>query len=244
MYNILLTIAYDGTRYSGWQRQLNGASVQGEIEASLEKLFKKPIKITGASRTDAGVHAAGQRAGFFLDNITVPLEKLPYALNASLPADIAVTKAEPAPAGLHPRFSAKRKIYAYAVYNNRIRNPLNNRAWHVRPALDAARMAKASQYLIGTHDFKTFCASGTETVNFIRTVNALTFDINGPLITFCIDGDAFLYNMVRIIAGTLVYAGLGKINPDDMPAIIASKNRGAAGMTAPPHGLTLLEIIY
>ena len=244
MHNILLTISYDGARYCGWQRQLNGKSVQEEIEKSLEQLFKQTIRITGASRTDAGVHAAGQRAGFFMENIRIPLEKLPYAMNASLPADIAVTKAEPAPDDLHPRFSAKRKIYEYAIYNNRIRDPLSNRAWHVRPVLDTAKMIEASEYLTGTHDFKTFCASGTETVNFVRTVHALDFDTNGPLIRFRITGDAFLYNMVRIIAGTLVYAGLGKLNPIDMPAIIKSRDRAAAGVTAPPHGLTLMEILY
>jgi len=218
--------------------------VQEEIENSLEKLFKQKIRITGASRTDAGVHASGQRAAFFIDQIRIPPDKLPFALNASLPADIAVIKAELAPDGLHPRFSAKQKVYEYAVYNGRVRDPLNNRAWHVKPALDTAKMEEASKYLIGTYDFKTFCASGTDTVNFVRTVYALEFHVNNPLITFTIAGDAFLYNMVRIIAGTLVYAGLGKLDPSDMPSIIESKNRNAAGMTAPPHGLTLIKILY
>ena len=245
MVNVLLTVSYDGTLFSGWQRQCNAYSVQEELERALSRLLNETITVTGASRTDAGVHALGQRCSFFVESLVVPPDKLPYAVNSFLRKDVAVLKAELVPPELHPRFSAKKKTYEYFIYNDRFHNPLlRNYSWHIRAKLDVDKMIEASRFFLGAYDFNAFCASGSGITDFKRTVYSLDFEIRKPQIKFKITGDGFLYNMVRIIAGTLVYVGLGKITPGDIPRIIESKDRSLAGITSPPQGLTLVEIEY
>jgi len=245
MVKVLLTVAYDGTGFSGWQRQRNAPSVQEEIERALTKLLNKDISVIGASRTDAGVHAAGQRCSFVTDRLAIPVDRLPYAVNSALRSDVSVLKAEIVPPELHPRFSAKTKTYEYVIYNGAIRDPLlRNRSWHIRTPLDTEKISAASSFFIGVHDFKAFCASGSDTKNFTRTILSLQIKIVESQLIMRITGDGFLYNMVRIIAGTLAHVGLGKIEPDDIPRIINSGERSLAGVTAPPQGLTLMEITY
>jgi len=243
--NVLLTLAYDGAAYCGWQRQENGVSVQQRVEESLGSLYGRNVSATGASRTDAGVHARGQRAAFKLDerDVSVPLDKLPYALNARLPEDIVVLKAEEVAENFHPIFSAKAKAYEYRLYNAPFMDPLlRSRCAHVRPPLDLQAMERSAAQLVGTHDFKAFSASGSGAKTSVRTVYSIDIISAGPEITIRIRGNGFLYNMVRIIAGTLVYAGEGK--PMDIPAIIASRDREQAGKTMPPYGLCLVEVFY
>ena len=245
MVNVFLTISYDGTNYSGWQRQKNAVSVQGAVELALSGLLKTDIVITGASRTDAGVHALCQKAAFFIDGIKIPMNKLPLAINAALPKDIVITKAEIIEDGRHPRFSAKQKTYEYRIFNDKFMNPLlRNYCWHVQKTLNIRHMAAAAEYIKGTHDFTAFCASGSDTKDFVRTVFDLEIDVKGKVVSVTITGNGFLYNMARIITGTLCYVGLGKIAPEDIKGIILSKDRTLSGITAPPQGLTLLDIVY
>ena len=247
--HILLTVAYDGTAYAGYQRQKNGYTVQEALENALAALYRQTIPTTQASRTDAGVHALGQRVGFFCDN-RIPLEKLPLALNALLPPDIAVSRAEEVPAGFHPRFDALEKTYRYQFALGRTPDPLMTRyALFVSQALDVEAMGRACEAFAGEHDFAAFCAAGGSAKTTVRTVRdcALaerTGDGLCRLLTLEITGSGFLYNMVRIVAGTALYVGLGKIAAADLPGIIARGRRQEAGKTLPPQGLTLLRIGY
>ena len=238
----LLTIAYKGTNYSGWQKQQNANTIQETIEIAIKKLFGKSLEIRGASRTDAGVHAQGQRA-IFIHAHTIPMDNLPLAINNFLPEDIRIIKAEFVNESFHPQYDAKNKTYKYRIYNKRIMNPLEI-AWHVNINLDISFMKEASQFLIGTHDFSSFCAAGATTKTTVRTVNNLEISKHGDIIEILINGNGFLYNMVRIIAGTLVYVGYGKLQVEEVFNILQSKDRTKAGITAPPQGLTLLEINY
>jgi tRNA pseudouridine38-40 synthase len=243
--NVLLTISYDGTNYCGWQRQINGISVQQKTEEALCSILKTQLTVIGASRTDAGVHALGQRVMFSIDDLRIPLDKLPYALNAKLPADIITTKAEQAPDGFHPIFNAKRKTYEYTIYTGNFMNPLLiNRCCFVNHPLDTSEMRKAAAHFLGEHDFSSFKASGGSAKTSVRTVHSLDVTEKGGLITVSICGNGFLYNMVRIIAGTLIYVGEGKIKSNGIPGIINSRRREFAGKTAPPQGLTLISIEY
>ncbi len=247
---ILLTVAYDGTAYCGWQRQINGVSVQQVLEEVLREVLAQPgLTVTGASRTDAGVHALGQRAAFSVPNgepLKIPTVRLCRVLNGRLPGDIVCRAAAEMSDTFHPRFDAKKKTYRYRILNEEYNNPLLARtAWHVPRALDTDAMRRAADAFIGTHDFAAFCAAGGSAKTTTRTIYDLTLT---PQDDGCLDlrvyGNGFLYNMVRIIAGTLMYVGVGKISPKEMPAIIEAGNRARAGITAPPHGLTLLEIEY
>lgn len=241
---ILLTIAYDGTKYYGWQYQNGFITVQGEVEKALSKLFNTRVDIRGASRTDKGVHALGQRATFEMET-SIPLSNLPYAINNLLPEDIRVHKAEEVEQAFHPQYNAINKTYAYKIYNAAFHNPLlNNYAWHINKELDITKMKEASKHIIGEHDFSAFCASGATSKTRTRTVNSLEIYKQDNIITIEINGNAFLYNMVRIITGTLVYIGYGKLQPNDMPIIISSLDRAKAGITAPPQGLSLMYINY
>ncbi|MCL2611231.1 MAG: tRNA pseudouridine(38-40) synthase TruA [Defluviitaleaceae bacterium] len=240
----LLTIAYNGTNYSGWQKQENAITIQETIEIALKKLFGKSLEIRGASRTDAGVHALGQRA-VFLHTHTIPMDNLPLAINNFLPVDIRIVKAETTDEDFHPQYDAKNKTYKYRIYNKRIMNPLEEGfAWHVNPSLDVSLMEKAALSLIGTHDFNAFCAAGATTKTTIRTINNLKILRQGDIIEILINGNGFLYNMVRIISGTLAYVGYRKLQVEDVSAILQSKDRTKAGITAPPQGLTLVKINY
>ncbi|WP_250228246.1 tRNA pseudouridine(38-40) synthase TruA [Anaeropeptidivorans aminofermentans] len=242
--NILLTIAYDGSAYAGWQFQNNAVTVQEKIEEALKKLYKTDISVMGASRTDTGVHAMGQRA-LYEGKDNIPLSNIPSALNSILPEDIRIYKAEEAAEDFHPIFDAKNKTYRYVMQNGAVKNPLlRNYSWYVPYALNLDKMKKAASRMIGEHDFACFCASGGSAKTTVRKINSIELYKEGELITFFINGNGFLYNMVRIIAGTLMYAGCGKIDENAIKGIILSKDRTKAGITAPPQGLTLMEVYY
>ena len=241
---ILLTIAYDGTNYAGWQRQENAVAVQEKIEDALSQLLNRPVSVTASSRTDAGVHALGQQASFFAEDLRIPLDKLPMVLVGLLPSDISVTAAEAVPDGFNPRFAAKFKTYSYNIYNASSPNPLLSRySAFVPHSLNIADMQKAAQAFVGRHDFAAFCATGGSAKTTVREIFACTVQKKPDgLVTMTITGGGFLYNMVRIIAGTVMYAGMGKIPADSIPQIIASANRTKAGKTMPPQGLVLVEV--
>lgn len=243
--NILLTIAYDGTQYYGWQIQNGQLTIQEVVQTALTQLYQKPLTIRGASRTDTGVHALGQRGMFVYPDNYIPLEKLPLALNNKLPPDVRIMKAEAVSDDFHPQFGAKNKSYAYKIYNANIIDPVyNNYAWHVKPALDIDKMNAAAQALIGTHDFNAFCAAGSVVKSTVRTIYEIKVTKDNNLVTIDVNGNGFLYNMVRIISGTLCYIGYGKLAVADMATILASKDRTTGGITAPPQGLTLVNINY
>jgi tRNA pseudouridine38-40 synthase len=243
---ILLTVAYDGSGYYGWQRQKNFVSVQQRIEEGLSALLKKDITIRGASRTDTGVHSVGQRAVFTDDTITIPVDKIPYALNSFLPDDIVITAAESVDESFHPQYSVTDKTYEYKILNAPFKNPMLNRYTEfIRQELNIEEMQKACVHFLGEHDFKAFCATGGSSKTTVRSIYSLdVFKENDNIITIRINGSGFLYNMVRIVAGTLVYVGLGKLKSEDIPDIIASCDRARAGKTLSPNGLTLMEVNY
>ncbi|MCL1878060.1 MAG: tRNA pseudouridine(38-40) synthase TruA [Defluviitaleaceae bacterium] len=243
---ILLTISYDGTNYAGWQRQDNAVAVQEKVEDAIGSIIGRAVSLRAASRTDAGVHALGQRASFFAHDLCVPLNKLPQVLNGRLPGDISVVAAVEVPENFNPQFDAKQKTYIYKIQNSPHPNPLLSRyAAHIPQTLNLSRMQEAAKHFIGVHDFAAFCATGSSAKTTVREIFAIevkTQEEYGAEIR--VSGSGFLYNMVRIIAGTLVYVGLGKISPDDTAQIIASKNRTKAGKTMPPQGLVLVEVMY
>ncbi|MCL2421967.1 MAG: tRNA pseudouridine(38-40) synthase TruA [Defluviitaleaceae bacterium] len=246
--NVLLTVAYDGTNYAGWQRQDNAVAVQQRLEEALTETLNQPIKVAGASRTDAGVHALGQRAAFAVEHMPIPIEKLPQVINSHLPEGIAVQAAQLVSEDFNPRFDTRAKTYCYQMHNTIYRNPLLSRysAYAPYPMLDAERMSQAAAHFVGTHDFAAFCATGSSAKTTERTIFFCEVERGekDSLIKMTVNGDGFLYNMVRIIAGTVLYAGIGKLSPQDIPDIIASKDRSKAGKTMPPEGLTLVEVMY
>ena len=243
---ILLTIAYDGTNYCGWQMQKNGLSVHGALEIALQKIFNCNFSMLGASRTDAGVHALGQQAHLMLEGTNpIPLDKLPLAVNSVLPPDIRIMAAKQVSDSFHPINDAKSKTYSYRIYNDRYQNPLMRQySAFVPTTLDMEKMAQAAGFFIGEHDFAAFCASGSSVKSTIRTIYNLNVTKQNNIIEITVNGNGFLYNMVRIIAGTLTDVGCGKIIPDEIPYIIASADRVRAGKTMPPQGLTLVKIFY
>ncbi len=244
--NILLTVSYDGTNYCGWQIQKNGVAVQEKLEQAVEKIYGRHIRVTGCSRTDAGVHALRQGACIIVPDIIVPVWKLPYVLNNLLPDDIVVTEARLMHEEFHPRFDAKEKTYIYKILNTRYINPFTrNTCWHMRHKIDIDPMKDAARHLIGTHDFKAFAAFDPYyTSTTVRTLIGIDITKESGIIEIKVTGDGFLYNMVRIISGTLVDVGRGKMKPDDIPGILESNDRTKAGMTAPPHGLVLFDVKY
>jgi tRNA pseudouridine38-40 synthase len=231
----------------GWQSQINGVSVQQTIERALSKLTGLPAPITGASRTDAGVHALGQVAHFDIDS-SIPDEKFPLALNTKLPPDIRAINAQTVAPTFHARFHARRKRYRYEIHNSRCAPVLErSHRWHVPVPLDIDAMREEARYMIGEHDFAAFAASGSAVKQTVRTV--FDAEVNGSnydpaLIELWISGDGFLYNMVRIFAGTLVDASLGKLGPGAVRRAIRARDRLLLGQTAPAHGLTLMNIEY
>lgn len=241
---ILLTIEYDGTAYCGWQRQLNGPSVQQKVEEALFKVTGERVGITGASRTDAGVHALGQRAHFDMES-TIPAGKLPFALNTKLPRDIRVTAGREVDAYFHARFDAAGKEYGYLIYNRRHPSALlRDLSAHVSVPLDVDAMERACRHLPGTHDFAAFQAAGGTARTTIRRVNSVSVQRQGDEIRLVIYGTAFLYNMVRIIAGTLIYVGQGRLPEDVFARAIETGDRLLLGPTAPPQGLCLNRVDY
>lgn len=244
--NILLTIAYDGTNYFGWQKQkdMNLPTIQGEMEKACSRLFKQEIECIGASRTDRGVHALGQRASITI-NSTIPTEKIPLAVHSYLSKDIVVIKAQEVSEDFHPRFDCVKKTYEYKIYNEVIQNPLfRNYSEFIHKKLDILTMQEAATQFIGTYDFKAFCAAGSSVKTTIRTIFDCNVKKENEFIIIQVTGDGFLYNMVRILSGTLIYAGLGKIKPNEIVPIIQSKDRTKAGKTAGAQGLLLKNIEY
>lgn len=244
---ILLTIAYDGTHYSGWQKQKNPAvvTVEGELTKALRQLFHEPaLECIGASRTDAGVHALGQRAVIDVET-SIPVEKIPLAIRSFLPADIVVTRAEEVPVAFHPRFDCVKKTYEYRFWNAPVKNPKERLySSYVQKPLDIEKMNEGARAFLGTHDFAAFCAAGAQVSTTVRTIFDCHVERQGDCVRILVTGDGFLYNMVRILAGTLLAVGMGKLEPKAVAEIIAGKDRRAAGQTAEPQGLTLLEIFY
>lgn len=235
---------YEGTNYAGWQRQTNGISVQEVLENAFEAASGENVRIHGAGRTDAGVHAMAQVA--HLDTqCSIPPEKICYALNMQLPPDICVKSSQQVDERFHARFCAKGKHYRYTIHNAAHASAVyRHTAAHVRGALDVAAMREAAAYILGTHDFACFCASGSEVKDTTRTVFGLGISQEEPFIRMDITGSGFLYHMVRIIAGTLIEIGQKKRLPVSMKQIIESKDRGRAGVTAPAKGLMLMSVYY
>lgn len=243
MRNIKLIIEYDGTRYCGWQVQKNGLSIQKVLQNAIEDLVGHDIKLTGASRTDARVHAKGMVANFFTQS-RIPVEKFPAAINCKLPEDIKVVDAHEVDDSFHSRYSSKGKKYCYIIFNRKVPSAiLRNYTAHVSQSLDVSKMVKAAEFIVGTHDFSAFKSSGSSVKNNVRTVKSLKIVRQGDIVKIEIEADGFLYNMVRIIAGTLIDVGLGKLTPESVETILESRDRNRAGKTAPPQGL-YLECVY
>ena len=242
---VKLTVAYDGTNYCGWQIQPNGVTIEQKLNEAASALFGETIKVTGASRTDAGVHSLGNVCIFDV-NTRMPAEKISYALNQRLPDDIVVIDSAEVPEEFHPRFSKSRKTYEYRILNRRFPDPtrrLDTYFFHY--PLDVEKMQRAAEYLVGEHDFKSFASVHMQSETSVRTIYRcnVTRD-DRDIITISVTGNGFLYNMVRIIAGTLVKVGAGDIAPEQISDILAACDRSIAGPTAPAHGLTMIGLEY
>ena len=245
MRNIKLHLMYDGTAYHGWQRQKNILTVQQVVEEGLGKISgEKRVIVHGCSRTDAGVHARDYVCSF-QTGAKIPAAKIPFALNTCMPSDVRATFAEDMPEDFHAQYSAKSKIYSYTVLNSPHGDAfLRNRAWHYPRKIDIEKVRYAAAFLEGKHDFRTFMSiDATQTV-FEKNMYSVNVQSDGDLITFTLHADGYLYNMVRIICGTLVFMGSGVLNFLDMPQILSSLDRRRAGMTAPPQGLVLEKVFY
>lgn len=244
MKRIRLTVAYDGTDYCGWQVQKNGITVEEVLNRALSRLTGEDITVIGASRTDAGVHARGNVAVFDTDT-RIPAERIACALNILLPEDVVAVKSEEVPAGWHPRRCVSVKTYEYRILNREVPDPIRRRdTYFVSFPLDIERMREAAEYLKGEHDFKSFCSAHTAVKDTVRTIYDLEIEKEEDLITIRVRGNGFLYNMVRIIAGTLAGVGRGYFEPGEVKKMLDDKDRTKAGVTAPPQGLTLVGIAY
>lgn len=244
MQNIKLTIEYDGTRFAGWQLQSNANNtIQEVIEKALGKILKERVRLTPAGRTDAGVHAKGQVANFKTKSKLTP-EVIQRALNGQLPKDVVIKKAESAPLNFHARYRATSKSYRYTILNNKIRSPINRHyAAFIPYQLDVKPMQEAARSLVGRHDFRSF-QTKVDNKSAVRTIKTLMIKKNKGLIYIDVEGDGFLYNMVRNIVGTLVEVGRGKLNPKDISEILRKKARSSAGPCAPAEGLCLMKVRY
>jgi tRNA pseudouridine38-40 synthase len=243
-----LRIAYDGTRYEGWQAQKIGTGVQQKVEEALARLFPSQPRVHSSSRTDTGVHAVGMVVHFEVPNAECQMSsrKLALAINAWLPEDVRVLQAARAAGVFHARFSATGKQYRYYIWNHAAMNPLlRHSAWHVPRRLDLAAMRRAAPRFVGKHDFQSFAANpGYAKQSNVRDLWRCDLRKSGALLTFIIEGDGFLYKMCRGIVGTLVQVGLGKYSAEAMDELLAKKDRRLAGMTAPAHGLVLWKVFY
>ena len=243
MRNIKIVTQYNGQNYCGWQRQPNSLGIQGTIEKAIYEITKEEVKITGSGRTDAGVHALGQVASFKMES-NIPVNRIPSALNAKLPKDISIIECNEVDEDFHARYSAKGKRYRYLIHNSDYRSPIyKDISYHVKYELDFEKMKEEARNLIGEHDFKGFMSSGSAVKDTVRTIYNVTLEKKENLIVFEVEGNGFLYNMVRIIVGTLVDIGRGRIN-ESLKDIIVSKERGRCGHTAPAHGLFLKKVDY
>ena len=244
MRNIKLTIEYDGKEFNGWQKQPNKLNIQGNIERAIETITGEKVDLNASGRTDAGVHAIAQVANF-KTNSTLPIEKWPLALNANLKKSIRIKDAKEVDLRFHSRLTCKKKTYRYVINNSKYGTAIyRNLETHIPYKLDVIKMQNAAKYFEGEHDFKAFKASGTSSKSSVRTIYSAKVIKNNERIAIELTGNGFLYNMVRIIAGTLVEVGLGKIKPEEITGIIESKDRQKAGKTLPPYGLYLVEVNY
>ena len=244
MKRIKLTVAYDGTNYCGWQIQKNGITVEEVLNKTLSKFFGEEIVVIGASRTDSGVHAMGNVAVFDA-NVTMPPEKISYAINNLLPEDIRIQKSEEVALDFHPRYCDTRKTYEYRIYNAQFPNPMVRLYSHfVYYHLDEEKMQRAADYLVGEHDFKSFCTPKNDVENTVRTIYYIKVIREGNMVRIRINGNGFLYNMVRIIVGSLMKVGMGMIPPEEVKNILEAKDRTKAGHKAAACGLTLVEVVY
>jgi tRNA pseudouridine38-40 synthase len=251
--NLKLIIQYDGSGFSGYELQPGKRTIRGELEQAFKRIYKTSVKLYSSSRTDAGVHALGNVISFHAP-LEIELSHLPAALNSLLPEDIRVIKAESVKDDFNARFDAKSKTYEYLIFNGRIMPPsIRKLAWQVKPRLKLTAMKKAAKYLVGKHDFSSFCAAGSDDKDFVREIHSLVIGnwslvIWGgekkEVIRIRITGDGFLYKMVRNLVGTLVEVGLGQREPGEIKEILAAKDRRQAGKTAPAHGLCLIKVVY
>ena len=244
MRNIRLTIEYDGKDFNGWQKQPNKLNIQGEIEKAIFNIMHEEVDLIGSGRTDAGVHSLGQVANFKV-NSDFPIEKIPIALNSQLKNSIVIKKAEEVDERFHSRYNAKNKTYRYIINNSRTGTAIYRNLEYCYPIeLEVEKMKEAAKYFEGEHDFKAFKSSGTSGKNSVRTIYNAQVRKEGERIFIELTGNGFLYNMVRIISGTLLDVGLGKIKPEDIKEIIEKKDRQNAGKTLPAHGLYLVKVEY
>ncbi len=244
MRNIALRLSYDGSRYHGWQVQREEITVAETLEKALSKVCEHPVKAVGCGRTDAGVHALRYCANFRTDS-RIPVDRLPFAVNARLPGDIAVSAAAVAPEDFNAIGSCEKKEYVYRLLNSPIRDPfLENRVCFYPQRLDIERMRRAAEAFVGTHDFRAVRSVGTETKTTVRTVHWCEVEKAGDLITVSVCADGFLYNMCRAIVGTLVYASYGKLEPEQIPSLLRQGDRRLTGPTMPPQGLYLNRVWY
>ena len=244
MKNIRLTIEYDGKDFNGWQKQPNKLNIQGEIERAIEEITGEKVDLIASGRTDAGVHALAQMANF-KTNSKLPVEKYPIALNTKLKKSIRIQKAEEVEENFHSRYHCKQKTYRYVINNSEQGSSIyRNLEYFIPNKLDVEKMQEAVKYFEGEHDFRAFKASGTSSKSSVRTIYKTKVEKQGDRIVIELTGNGFLYNMVRIIAGTLVEVGLGKIEPNEIPEIIEKGERARAGKTLPPQGLYLVKVEY
>lgn len=244
MRTIKLTIEYDGTAYAGWQEQPNGIAVQQVIEEALFKLLGEEVRLRSSGRTDAGVHAQGMVASFTTAR-DLPLSAFVGGVNRFLPEDIAILSSVEVPDGFMAIKDARRKHYRYTIYNAPVRSPLRRLySWHVREKLDLEAMATAARHFAGRHDFTSFRASNCATKTTVRRVDSVVVSLEGDMISIDVTGEGFLKNMVRIMAGTLVEIGRGRFTPEHVDMLLRFPDRKKAGVTAPAHGLCLIEVSY
>ncbi|GGJ00846.1 tRNA pseudouridine synthase A [Alicyclobacillus cellulosilyticus] len=244
MPRIRMTVAYDGTDFHGFAKQQGLRTVQGVLEETLGRILRQPVEVFGSGRTDAGVHARGQVVHWDQDT-GPPADRYPYLLRRALPPDIVAVAAEEVPPSFHARFSALAKTYRYTLQRADVEDVFTKRyAWHVPGPLDVDAMRRAASYLTGEHDFTSFCAAAAQVQDKVRRIDAIDLVERGTYLDIRCTGNGFLQHMVRIIVGTLVEVGRGRRSPDEMPDILAARDRSRAGITAPPHGLALWEVHY